>query len=254
MEKNNKKIILDDHLLSYYHFEGEREEGVSLVCLHGWGLDSETWFSSIEALLPLIKEAIAIDLPGFGHSENPHSPFSMKEYTDIVESLLSTLDLQKVVIMGHSFGARIAVRLAIRQKSMIEKLVLVDAAGVRTHQVRAKVFSFLSRFFKPFVSYVPFLRTFALRFTRSDYDYKPALKPTFIKIVQESDIPLYPEVTTPTLLVWGDKDTITPLSSARIMEKMILCSELFVIEGAGHVSFLDKHKIFITKVISYLSQ
>ena len=97
---------------------------VTLVFLHGWG-------QNIEMMFPLAKpflqkyNCLLIDLPGFGKSNEPPYPWSLDDYADMLNELLKKLNIKKVIIIGHSFGGKIALVYALKYN--VEKLVILAA-------------------------------------------------------------------------------------------------------------------------------
>src|SRR5438067_5415172 len=103
--------------------------GDPVLVLHGWG-------ESIESIRPLtaavaqIATACAVDMPGFGESEPPPEPWGTGEYAAFVRELMDTLGLEAAAVVGHSFGGRVAIRLAADFPRNVTKLVLVNSAGI----------------------------------------------------------------------------------------------------------------------------
>jgi pimeloyl-ACP methyl ester carboxylesterase len=87
-----------------------------------------------------------------------------------------------------------------------------------------------------------------------DYSNAGPLRETFVKLVNEDLTPILPQVTAPTLLVWGADDTETPLSSARVMERLIPQARLVVFQNAGHFSYLDQYGKFRLIVRQFLRE
>ena len=104
--------------------------GPDVLVLHGWG-------ASIEAVQPIVAGLSATctvhapDLPGFGRSGRPPRPWGVEDYSDWTRALIDTLGLERPSIIGHSHGGRTAIFLAAHHPELIDKLVLVDAAGIR---------------------------------------------------------------------------------------------------------------------------
>ena len=112
----------------YYEVAGS---GEPVLLLHGWANDVET----LRPLMGMVKElgfrVYAVDLPGFGLSDMPEGSWGVDEYVNFVRKLLDELALNRVSIVGHSFGGRIAIKLAARDAQRINKMILVDSAGIK---------------------------------------------------------------------------------------------------------------------------
>lgn len=232
-----------DGLTINYEISGSGEE---LLLLHGWG-------ASIEVMRPMAdhfssyRRVTAVDLPGFGGSQAPDTAWSVYDYADFVAKLIGLLGLNDPVILGHSFGGRLAIILGSR--GIGSRLVLTDAAGIlpkRGFGYYARVYSYKAA--KKIFS-LPLLKNHreqALELWRKNNpssDYNAAqgvMRQIFVKVVNEDLKPLLPQIKSPTLLVWGENDTATPLSDGRLMEKLIPDAGLVVFEGCSHYSFLDE--------------
>jgi pimeloyl-ACP methyl ester carboxylesterase len=223
--------------------------GPPVLVLHGWG-------AKIEAVDPIIRGlrsrtcVYAVDLPGFGETGLPPQPWGVAEYADWTLALMDHLGLERPSIVAHSNGGRIAIHLAARQPERVDKLVLVDSAGIRPERglryyrrvALAKTAKHAARFLGPPGKALQH-RVFA-RTASSDYANAGPLRPTFVKLVNQDLTSLLPDVRASTLLIWGDQDTATPLSDGQTMERLIPDAGLVVLEGAGHFSYLDQPQRF----------
>jgi pimeloyl-ACP methyl ester carboxylesterase len=109
------------------HAEGA---GPPVLILHGWGGSIES-VRPISAALAGVSTAYAVDLPGFGESDPPPEPWGAGEYAGFVRELMDELGLDATVVIAHSFGGRVAIRLAVDFPERVTKLVLVNSAGIR---------------------------------------------------------------------------------------------------------------------------
>ena len=135
----------------------------------------------------------------------------------------------------------------------IEKIVLIDSAGVRPkrsfkQKVRVFRYKILKKilFFKPV--YMMFSELIELwRSTQGSEDYRnatPIMKGCLVKAVNEDLTHLFEKNKYDTLLIWGDKDEATPLSDGKLMEKLMPSAGLAVIPGTGHFSFAENVPVF----------
>jgi pimeloyl-ACP methyl ester carboxylesterase len=225
-------------------------DGPDVLVLHGWG-------ARIEAVTPIIDAlarqctVYAPDLPGFGETgPPPQQPWGVTDYAAWTRALMGELGLGRPSIVGHSRGAAIAIKLAADHPELVDKLVLVDAAGIRPartwrHRRRvaaAKLSKHASRLLG-----APCRRWRERVIERNaSEDYKRAgeMRPTLVRLVNEDITELLPLVKASTLLVWGDRDDATPLSDGQTMERLIPDAGLVVFEGAGHFSYLDERRRF----------
>lgn len=206
------------------------------------------------------------DLPGFGHEPPPKNPWTVSDYVDFILDYAQKHDLKKFVLIGHSFGGRIAIKLAAQYPEKIEKLILTGAAGIRfaslKERIKITLFLFGSKIFN-FFFYLPpfnFMKTLSrkiLYYLLGAKDYvglqNEIIKETFKKVINEDLIPNMRQIKVPTLLIWGEKDRVLPLYHAKIMEKEILGSKLEIIKDAGHwFPYKTHQKIFVEKVLAFI--
>jgi len=239
----------------YYEAQGK---GSPILLLHGWGADS----SSLRAVASGIKDkaglkAIAVDLPGFGYSDPPPADWDVSAYATFLEAFLACLELEKVSLLGHSFGGRVAIKYAARHPDGVERLVLVDSAGIRpargaSYHLKvglAKTLKFLRRAF-------PGLQKAGRlpRLGSSDYQRAGGLRGTFIKVVNEDLQEYLPLIQAPTLLVWGANDLDTPLADGARMQQLIPGARLEIIPNAGHFCFQDNFEAFQAILLKFLGE
>ncbi|MDF2921913.1 MAG: alpha/beta hydrolase family protein [Paenibacillaceae bacterium] len=233
--------------------------GRDVLLLHGWGASLQSYTFILESLVPKFR-VFALDLPGFGASGEPSVPWGVDEYYRCIARFIELAGINNPVIIGHSHGGRIAIRYAA--DNPVHKLVLVDAAGIkpkRSFKYYLRVYSYKS--VKHLLS-LPVLRRYKegilakYRGKVGSTDYKNAsdmMRRTLVRLVNE-DLKVYmPRLKAPTLLIWGENDTATPLSHGRIMEKLIPNAGLVVLKNAGHWSFVEKPREFLIILHNFLA-
>lgn len=225
-----------------------RGQGKTIVLLHGW-------LASLETMAPLARhlekhfKVYSIDIIGFGKSELPDKPLNTNDFGDFLKELLEKLEIENPILIGHSNGGRMIINFAGRNLGKINKIVLIDSAGIvpkrkPKYYIRMYTFKVLKNIFKilPKTEMVNNLKDRILgKFGSSDYKNSPdVLKKTMSIILNEDQKYLMPNIKAPTLLIWGDEDTATPIEDGKTMEKLIPGSGLVTYEGAGHYSYLDR--------------
>lgn len=245
-----------DGLNLAYTVEGS---GAPLVLMHGWGCNHST-VQSIANVASKSHTVYNVDFPGFGASAEPDQVWGVEQYTSLIEKMCDMLGIERPVLIGHSFGGRVGILFASRNE--VDKLVLVDAAGVKPHRGLSyyyKVYSY--KLFKKIVNTV-FSEEKAKKIIekklkkRGSADYNqssPRMRAVLSKVVNEDLKSVMPRIKCPTLLVWGENDTATPLSDAKIMERLIPDSGLVEFPGCGHYSFLDNPRQFAAVLTSFLN-
>lgn len=225
-------------------------KGFPVVLLHGWGGRAESFRPVIDRLSGRHR-VLAPDLPGFGESPPPPGDWGVADYAEAVLRFMERLDLSKVHLIGHSFGGRIGIYLAAHHPERLEKMVLVDAAGIRPRQgwrYYTRVYAFKT--LRAAVERLPggrkeaWLERLYTRFGSKDYRDAGPMRRVMVRVVNEDLRPLLSRIPVPTLLIWGEEDRDTPLWMAKIMEREIPDAGLVVLSGAGHFSYLDRFHDF----------
>lgn len=237
-------------------------EGEYVLLLHGWG-SNITLFQSAIDVLKLKYKVLAMDMPGFGESEEPKEPWCVDDYVDFVLEFLSEYGIKKLTVLGHSFGGRVIIKMCSRELPFeIEKVILVDSAGVKpekTAKQKAKqsIYKATKKVYSSSLVQKMFpdaLENLRQRNGSADYNAaSPIMRQTLVKVVNEDLKELMPNVTAPTLLVWGTLDDATPLSDAKIMESLMPEAGLVTFEGAGHYSFLERREQFLRVLASFMN-
>lgn len=254
MEKTKE---IDGVRLFWTDSEGD---GQPVVLMHGWGCNHTTLASIEKTCLNEGCRVINVDFPGFGNSAEPPEVWGVEQYTSLIERLLRDERIDNPTLLGHSFGGRVGILYASRNP--VKRLVLVDAAGVkprRSLRYYIKVYSFklskwLMRLFLG--SEKAEAKIEARRAKAGSADYaaaSPVMRRVLSKVVNEDLCHVMPHIKAPTLLVWGENDTATPLSDAKRMERLIPGSGLVSFSGCGHYSFLDNPAQFAAVLSSFLN-
>lgn len=237
-------IEIDGLKMSYYR-SGEGPQPV--IAMHGWGCKAATIATLADAATGPGTTVYNLDLPGFGASDEPPVWWGIMDYTRFIEKFADSLGLERPVLIGHSFGGRIAIAYASERPT--SKIILVDAAGIkprRSLRYYIKVYSF-----KAAKHIVPLLvgkkRGNAIidriRGKAGSSDYaaaSPVMRAIMSRVVNEDLSDRLGAIPSPTLLIWGENDTATPIADARKMEKAIPDAGLVAYPGCGHYSFLER--------------
>ncbi len=211
-------------------------EGKPLLILHGWGSNSKRWQKVGELLAEIGVKVIIPDLPGFGNSDKPSTVWNLDDYCDFIQEFVKLLNLEKFYLLGHSFGGALAVKYSLRFPGKIDKLFLVSAACSRKSSFKKKLLYIISKIFKVF-SFIPFIKKAFYKFIirKSDYlDTEGIMRDIFLKIIKENLSDILSQVQVPTVIIWGEKDDVTKIKDARLINKKIKGSHLKIIPGASH--------------------
>ncbi len=240
----------------------QKGSGDLIVLLHGWGSNIKL-FANLIDLLSEKYTVVAMDMPGFGESQEPPSAWCVDDYVDFVIDFLKDYNTKEVMLLGHSFGGRVIIKLNSRQNLdfKITKVILVDSAGILPPKSNKKSFrTYYYKFGKTILSMgivrkiaPDALENFRKKMGSADYAAaSPLMRQVLVKVVNEDLEPLLPNIKCPTLLVWGVNDTATPLSDGEKMEKLIPDAGLVKLENAGHYSFLEQQFTFNRVMRSFM--
>lgn len=236
-------------------------EGIPVLLLHGWGGSIESMRIVAERLAPLGYACHALDLPGFGRSTLPKETWGVEDYARLVVHYLDAVALKRVNLIGHSFGGRVSIVLGADYPDRVDKIVLADSAGVMPtptakQAIRHTMFSAAGA-----VLSLPGVNSFEGKFrswARNRYgseDLKNAgpLEPIFRKVIDEDLLPHAARIKAPTLLIWGDMDTTTPLWQGQTLEKTIPDAGLVVFNGATHFAYQERLADFVRIVDTFFA-
>lgn len=253
MEKNIKINGLKFH----YTVQGN---GTPIVLMHGWGCNLTT-LASIEKVAAENHTVYNVDFPGFGESEEPNEVWGIEKYTQLIEEFIKFENIKNPILLGHSFGGRVGILYSSRNQ--VKKLILVDAAGVKPR--RSLKYYFKVYTYKIGKRLMPLIygktgaqkRIDEMRSKRGSSDYNnasPIMRAILSKVVNEDLKYCMPKISAPTLLIWGENDTATPLHDAKIMENLIPDAGLVSFPGCGHYSFLDNPFQFAAVLRSFIKE
>jgi pimeloyl-ACP methyl ester carboxylesterase len=238
-------------------------EGRPLLILHGWGSSSDAWVEVQEKLAPQGYRVCVPDLPGFGKSDLPPSPWEVSDYARFVASFAHRLGMERFFVVGHSFGGRIGIRLATLHSERMLGLVLCASAGIKPRRsLKHLTFLALAKGGHALLS-LPLLSRlhaptrkglYLLAGERDYYRAQGVMRETMKKVIEEDLRPDLGKIAMPTLIVWGDRDRVTPLSDAHIMKKEIPNATLEIVEGAGHRLPYEESEAFTRLVLTFLGR
>lgn len=203
------------------------------MLLHGWG-GNMTSFLDLEHRLNRHARVLNLDFYGFGDSPAPSAPIDVPDYAEGVLELIYKYSMTDVVLIGHSFGGRVALYIAENYPDLVSGLVLIDSAGIFPRFNPR-------RFIKLTLHRI--LKKLGLNGLQGSADYRvldDISKATFNNIVSYDLESRLDRISCPTLLIWGKEDSDTPLYMAKKLNRNIKDSELITFNGAGHFSYLDK--------------
>jgi pimeloyl-ACP methyl ester carboxylesterase len=243
-------------------------EGPNLILLHGGMCDSRVWRMALEAFSDTFT-VVAWDAPGCGQSSDPPEEFRLPEFADCLGRFIDSLGVQRPHILGHSWGAALALELYRQRPEMVRSLVLAGAyagwaGSLPSHEVDQRL-QFALRaaekvpgFFEPtsmsglFSDVLP-TDTAAELITIMSETRAAGIR-TMAYSLAEADLrDVLPHIDVPTLLLYGDADQRSPLNVAKELHARIPQAILTVLPGLGHESYLESPETFSAEVLNFLA-
>jgi pimeloyl-ACP methyl ester carboxylesterase len=263
--------------------------GQVILFIHGTAAWSGLWRETMTPLAEAGYRCIAIDIPPFGYSERPSTPsYGNADQAKRIVALMDALGIEHVILLGHSFGGGATMETALMIPDRIDALILADVGGLNLNlqpvaksQKPSAVELFLG---------TPFLRNPILATTGTNPLFTKTLISAMIldpadateeniKILQEplvlqdatnalgdwlkdvlgpqefsltSDPANYQALTMPTLIVWGDSDTVIPLKEGEYLQSILPDAELVIMKGVNHIPHVEDQEKFIEIVLGFL--
>ncbi|MGN1200739.1 MAG: alpha/beta fold hydrolase [Candidatus Caccovivens sp.] len=229
----------------FYKFINRKSE-VTNVFLHGWGCDHTSFLFSVDKLK---DNCLFVDFPPHGQSKKPSRDWTVFTYANMLISLCQHLGIKKYNLIGHSFGGRIAIIVAVLCKKETIKLVLVDSAGLkpkRSLNYYRKIYAYKIR---------KKLGLNVSKYGSCDYlALDDGMRKVFNSIVNTHLEEFLPYITAKTMIIFGKNDDVTPIYMAKKLHKKIKNSSLVILEDAGHFSFVDRRYEFLAQIVPFLNE
>jgi pimeloyl-ACP methyl ester carboxylesterase len=228
--------------------------GAPLVFVHGAGDDSRIWQPQLAGLADEFT-VVAWDEPGAGQSADLPEGFDLAFFADALAALVESIGLGPAHVAGLSWGGTVVLELYRRHPGLVATLIMIDTyagwkGSLPADEVAARVAGARQMLAAPDEQFDPTLPGLFAADPPPEYvpllaaiaaDVHPATLRRELAIMAEADLSdLLPHIAVPTLLIWGQIDARSPLTVAHQFEEAIPDTELVVIEGAGHLSNLER--------------
>jgi pimeloyl-ACP methyl ester carboxylesterase len=223
--------------------------GRTVLILEGWGT-STLQYAALASHLSAAHRVLVPDFPGQGATPEPERAMDCAAYVSWVNDFVRERGVDgALTLIGHSHGGRVILKGGFDFPA--DKIILIDSAGIVPERKAPPLSYRLARsLLKPFPALLNRYKS-----TRGSADYRaatPLMRDTLVKIVNEDMRYNLPEITLPTLLIWGRDDTATPLSDGQLIRSCIPDSGLVVVENAGHYAHLDNPGLVYSVIDSFL--
>lgn len=223
-------------------------KGKDILLLHGWGQNIEMMKPIGDSFCDRYRITI-IDFPGFGQSEEPHEAWTIEKYSLMLEEFVKETGIKKPIVMGHSFGGRVAIKFSSRNN--IDKLVLFGSPCIRIQEELPLKVRILKK-----IKTLPGMNKIGefMKQYIGSRDYKaasPVMRETLVEVVNEDLSKYAREIEEPTLLIWGEQDDEAPVSEAKELEKIMMDAALIILPGT-HYAYLENLARVITILNSFI--
>ncbi len=264
-----KTIQFKDYIVRYLDYVDPQDYSDRkdiLVLLHGLGASAERWLRVVPTLSKSYRLVIP-DIIGSGYSDKPTVEYTIEFFLEFFQDFLEQLGIERMNLLGSSFGGYLAAEFAIRFADRVKKLVLAAPAGIMrsstkvldqyimaalypTHENALRAFKEMA--FDPNIVSEDTVKDFVNRMRLPNSKY--AFMSTLLGIRDSPKfLPRLTRITSPTLIIWGLNDKMIPSNYARELEA-IPNSRLVVMEGCGHTPYVEKPKEFNDIVLKFLSK
>lgn len=218
----------------------------SILILPGWG-ETRPTFSKIINYFKDNYTVYIVDYPGFGNSPFPNKDMTIYDYAILIKNFLIDLNIKNPILIAHSFGGRIATILTTILEVKIDKMLLMDIAGIKPKKtikqwIREKIYKLKKKLIQCFCKKHKEKRLKNLRnkYGSTDYNNLPQnMLTTFRNIVGEDLKYYFKDIKSEVLLLWGAKDMDTPLKDAYYINKQIKDSHLIIFKEGDHFTYLQ---------------
>ncbi len=232
-----------------------------IIILHGWNLSGKRFEALSELLRASGHRVFAPDLPGFGAEPPPAKPWHVVDYAEFLQSYIEKNRIHRPVIIGHSFGGRVALKFSQLYPDAVRALILTGTPGFSPVPTKKLMFFLVVSKIGGMLFALPMLNLMADRARRFLYYLAGArefiraegtMGQTFKYVVQDDLTSAMAAIKIPCLLVWGEFDVIVPVSIARRMQESITTAVLKVIPEEDHGVPFKHPKIFMSYIKDFL--
>lgn len=253
------KTIINNLSINYI----KKGNGKVVLILPGWGTTINTYMSIINSI-STYSTVYCLDMPGFGESEEPNASWNLDNYVEFVIQFLKNQNIKEVDLIGHSNGGRIIIKMMSKENLnfKVSKIILIGSAGIvhektLNQKIRIKTYKICKKIIeiKPINKAFPnLIDKIKNSFGSEDYrNASPIMKKNLVQLINEDVKQYLQKINVPTLLIWGENDTATPISDGETMEKLIPDAGLIKVENCSHYVFLER-TAYVNKIISVFLQ
>lgn len=273
------KIRINNQIVNFEFYQTSVRGNIRpiLVFLHGWQRSLRDFEVIAQELNKSDWPILLVDLPGFGGSSLPNFGWHIENYVDFLKAFLEQFRISfrnfgntisenrkflasgfstSSIIIGHSFGGRVAIKFASKYPDKVKKLVLIASGGIRHKTFKSIALKYFAKIVKNFLKIFRLSRLSEhLREKFSSPDYLQAsgiMKEVFLNSISEDLTNDAKKIQAPTLIIWGEDDEELPVQDAFILQKTIKQSRVEIFDRAGHFMFLEKQQDFLKILTEFI--
>lgn len=232
----------------------------NLIVLHGWASKPKNWDKFKQAFDNKNLNIYIPELPGF--NKELQKPWTLDDYCQWLNNYIKDQKIKKVILLGHSFGGRIAIRFCSLYPKKVDKLILINSAGIVENSIKKVIFRYLAEIGKYIfslpllVSFKKSARKLLYKLAREkDYYQASATMKKTMQLVINFDLRKDAEkIKIPALLIWGKKDQLTPMRYGKIFAEKISNSVLKVFPGQGHGLPIKNPHLIKKDILSFVNK
>ena len=237
---------MNNNIKLFYEIYG-KENKKEILILPGWGNTRKTFNQLIDTLKDNYKIYI-FDYPGFGKTPFPNKDLDIYDYSNLIYSFIKDNKIENPSIIAHSFGGRISIILTGLYKVKIDKLILIDIAGIRRKSIKRTLKTIIYKLKKKIVIFkknkLKYLNDLRKKYSSTDYNnLNKNMYITFKNIINEDLRKYIKEIKNKTLIIWGKQDKDTLVKDGYYIHKKIINSKLIIYNKASHFVYLEEKDV-----------
>lgn len=269
------KFIEINNMEVHFRSEGNTYDTLPLVLLHGTGASLHTFDDWATSLIP-IKKVIRLDLPGFGLTGPfPDGNYKISAYVNFLHEFLEKLNIKSCILAGNSLGGNIAWHYVLAHPEKVEKLILIDAAGLKYTEKKPPLAFKIARI--PVLNKILTLitpRSVVQKSLEDVYSDKSLVNEALVdryydlalregnrqamvdRLTNPNDYSIIPDlqkIKIPTLILWGENDLLIPVSVASEFSKLMSNDTMVIIKNCGHVPMEECPTESLEAVFKFIS-
>jgi len=258
-------VMLKTGIRMHYAYKGE-PSGTPVILLHGY---ADSWFS-YSNILPLLDSKYRVyflDQRGHGKTTQPMGGYAMQQFAADVIAFMDEMKIQKAMIVGHSMGSFVAQHVAVEAPQRVNKLVLEGSAtSIRNNTVldlqreisllkdTAPVPESFVRDFQVSIAFQPLPQEFLAGVVKESRNVPVRVwREVMAEMVAPEANAELKKIKTPTLILWGDKETIFPRSEQDLLVSALKNSVLKVYPNTGHAPHWERPERFAKDLAEFIN-